>query len=77
VYDGGYLGLAPDTNLERVFVRLEGTMDHVINMTLIEYDLQSYAGNAISLHDQMVLVERLYERSHIFATLQTESQSFH
>jgi hypothetical protein len=26
VYDGGYLGLAPDTNLERVFVRLEGTM---------------------------------------------------
>ncbi|XP_076091252.1 uncharacterized protein LOC143063127 [Mytilus galloprovincialis] len=43
VYDGGYLGLAPDTNLERVFVRLEGTMDHVINMTLID-------GGSLRLH---------------------------
>ena len=43
VYNGGYLGLAPDTNLERVFVRLEGTMDHVINMTLID-------GGSLRLH---------------------------
>ena len=35
VYDGGFLGLAPDTNLEKVFVHLEGTLDHVVNLTLI------------------------------------------
>ena len=35
VYHGGYLGLAPDTNLEMVFAALWGTMDHVTNLTLI------------------------------------------
>ena len=36
VYDGGYLGLAPDTNLEKVFVHVEGTVDHIVNLTLIQ-----------------------------------------
>ena len=35
VYDGGYLGLAPDTNLEQVFAHIEGTVDHIFNLTLI------------------------------------------
>lgn len=36
VYQQGYLGLAPDTILKRVFVHIEGTMDHVINLTLVD-----------------------------------------
>lgn len=35
VYEGGYLGLAPDTNLEKVFAHVEGTVDHIVNLTLI------------------------------------------
>ena len=36
VYDGGYLGLAPDTFLESVFAHIEGTVDHIHNLTLIQ-----------------------------------------
>jgi hypothetical protein len=36
VYDGGYLGLAPDTFLESVFVHVEGTVDHIHNLTLVQ-----------------------------------------
>lgn len=36
VYDGGYLGLAPETFLESVFVHVEGTVDHIHNLTLIQ-----------------------------------------
>ena len=36
VYDGGYLGLAPETYLESVFVHVEGTVDHIHNLTLIQ-----------------------------------------
>lgn len=36
IYDGGYLGLAPETFLEGVFVHIEGTMDHIHNLTLIQ-----------------------------------------
>ena len=36
VYHGGYLGLAPDTFLEKVFLHIEGTVDHVHNLTLIQ-----------------------------------------
>ncbi|KAK3576661.1 hypothetical protein CHS0354_004945 [Potamilus streckersoni] len=35
IYEGGYLGLAPETNLEKVFVHVEGTLDHIVNLTLI------------------------------------------
>ena len=35
VYDGGYLGLASDTNLEQVFAHIEGTVDHIFNLKLI------------------------------------------
>ena len=35
VYVDGYLGLAPDTNLEMVFAHIEGTLDHIRNLTLI------------------------------------------
>ena len=35
VYQGGYLGLARHTNLNRVFARIEGTVDHIHNLTLI------------------------------------------
>lgn len=43
IYHHGYFGMAPDTNLEKVFVHAEGTFDHVINMTLI-------AGGELRLH---------------------------
>jgi hypothetical protein len=36
VYDGGYLGLAPETFIEKVFVHVEGTVDHIHNLTLVE-----------------------------------------
>lgn len=36
VYDGGYLGLAPETFIESVFVHAEGTIDHIHNLTLIQ-----------------------------------------
>lgn len=36
VYDGGYLGLAPETYLESVFAHIEGTVDHIHNLTLIQ-----------------------------------------
>ncbi|KAH3816398.1 hypothetical protein DPMN_117914 [Dreissena polymorpha] len=36
VYDGGYLGLAPDTFLESVFAHIEGTVDHIHNLTLVQ-----------------------------------------
>ena len=36
VYDGGYLGLAPDTFLEGVFAHIEGTVDHIHNLTLVQ-----------------------------------------
>ena len=36
VYDGGYLGLAPETFLESVFVHVEGTVDHIHNLTLVQ-----------------------------------------
>ena len=35
VYDGGYLGLAPDTELQEVFIQVEGSLDHIINLTLV------------------------------------------
>lgn len=35
VYDKGHLGLGTNTNLEKVFVHLEGIMSHVVNLTLI------------------------------------------
>ena len=35
VYEHGYLGLAPDTELNKVFVEVEGTIDHVHNLTLV------------------------------------------
>ena len=34
VYHGGYLGLGVRTLLDRVFVNLEGTLDHIINITI-------------------------------------------
>lgn len=34
VYPGGYLGLGHYTILDRVFVNLEGTLDHVTNLTI-------------------------------------------
>ncbi|KAL4226615.1 hypothetical protein ACF0H5_014598 [Mactra antiquata] len=36
VYEGGYLGLAPETFLEVVFVHVEGTVDHIHNLTLVQ-----------------------------------------
>ncbi|WAR26294.1 hypothetical protein MAR_011998 [Mya arenaria] len=36
VYDGGYLGLAPDTFMEKVFAHIEGTVDHIHNLTLVQ-----------------------------------------
>ncbi|CAH1775844.1 unnamed protein product, partial [Owenia fusiformis] len=36
VYDGGYLGLAPVTDLNSVFVHIEGTLDHIVNLTLVQ-----------------------------------------
>ena len=35
VYEGGYLGLAHETNFEMVFAHIEGTLDHIHNLTLI------------------------------------------
>ena len=36
VYFGGYLGLAPETFVEKVFIHVEGTVDHIHNLTLIQ-----------------------------------------
>jgi hypothetical protein len=69
VYDGGYLGLAPDTNLERVFVRLEGTMDHVINMTLID-------GGALQLHLTGSTNNRARLNYHINGTTVVKAKSY-
>lgn len=35
IYQLGYLGMAPDTVIDNVFIHTEGTFDHVINMTLV------------------------------------------
>ena len=35
VYKDGYLGLAPQTELIKVFCHVEGTIDHVVNLTLV------------------------------------------
>ena len=35
VYQKGYLGLAPDTDLNQVFAHIEGTLDHIVNLTLV------------------------------------------
>ena len=36
VYELGYLGLAPETFLESVFLHVEGTVDHIHNLTLVQ-----------------------------------------
>lgn len=36
VYEKGYLGLAPETYLEKVFAHIEGTLDHIHNLTLTQ-----------------------------------------
>ena len=36
IYDGGYLGLATETYLEKVFIHVEGTVDHIHNLTLMQ-----------------------------------------
>ena len=35
VYAGGYLGLAPNTELQHVFVHVEGVLDRIVNLTLV------------------------------------------
>ncbi|KAL8620480.1 hypothetical protein ACOMHN_056872 [Nucella lapillus] len=35
VYPTAYLGLAPDTDIDQVFVQVEGRLDHVHNLTLV------------------------------------------
>ncbi len=35
VYANGYLGLAPDTEIQKVFVHVEGTLDHIVNLTVV------------------------------------------
>ena len=36
VYALGYLGLAPNTEIQRVFIHVEGTVDRVFNLTLVQ-----------------------------------------
>jgi len=36
VYELGYLGLAPNTEIQRVFIHVEGTVDRVFNLTLVQ-----------------------------------------
>ena len=35
VYEKGYLGLGHNTVMQQIFIHLEGTMDHITNLTLV------------------------------------------
>lgn len=35
VYEDGYLGLGTQTEIHGVFVDLKGTMDHVVDLTMV------------------------------------------
>ena len=35
IYQFGYVGLAPDTVMQQVFIQIQGTLDHIFNLTLV------------------------------------------
>ena len=35
IYDGGYLGLAPISEMNKIIVYVEGTLDHIRNLTIL------------------------------------------
>lgn len=35
IYDGGYLGLAPISEMNKIAVHVEGTLDHIRNLTIL------------------------------------------
>lgn len=59
VYKDGYLGLAYATNIEKVFIHVEGTVDHIHNLTLI-------AGGRLHLHQTGSTNRREHRQYHVY-----------